>query len=91
MGFIRAGLWLALVGVAGGSGVSPGWSWRQDTQSEELAAWPVLESGGLHVCSATISYVLPDTLTHAQDRMGLNKQFEIKYYIENKIVWIKSV
>ena len=75
MGVTRAGLWLVFVGVAGGSVESPGWSWRQDTvQSEDLPAWPVLESGGVYICSASISYVLPNTLTHAQDRMSLRHE-----------------
>ena len=58
MGFMtRVGMWLVL--VAAGSGHSQ--AWRGE-------AWPVvLDSGDVYVCSANISYHLPDTLTDIQE------------------------
>ena len=80
MGSLRAGLVLLL--TASVSGELQGWTWRQTTAgTEELQGWPVVEGGQVHVCSATLNYILPDTLTYTQDIITdsqTNQQFILR-------------
>ena len=73
MAFItRLGLWLVLA-TAGSA--HPPQAWRRRIQNREdvprtssVTAWPVvLDTGDVYVCTANISYQLPDTLTDIQE------------------------
>ena len=81
-----------LVLAAPGSSQHQVWSWRTENRGDApltylVPDWPVvLESGDVYVCSANISYHLPDTTTDIQE--GYKSKLNLFFKTENTKILI---